>query len=113
MLNVFSTILGGCWKKWPPFVCFGTQSAIFWHLKPGTFGKSARFQTATNSTSGAEIKKLRPLFNTNIPLKWCRTRLFYAFSTFGWVLNQFFKFGFLAPFYPLKMTKTTRVRTGA
>ena len=82
-------------------------------LKTGTFAKSARFQVPKNGTSGAETKKQRPLFDANIPPKWCRTRLFCAFSTFGRVFNQFKKFGFLAPFDPLKMTKTTRVRTGA
>ena len=30
-------------KKWSPFFCFGIRSAIFWHMKTGTFGKSARF----------------------------------------------------------------------
>ena len=25
-------------KKWSPFFCFDTKSAIFWHLKMGTFG---------------------------------------------------------------------------
>ena len=76
-------------KKWSRFFCLGTRSAIFWHLKMGTFAKSARFQVTKNSTSGAETKKRRPLFNANIPPKWCRARLFYAFSTFGWVLSQF------------------------
>ena len=61
-----------------------------------------------NGTSGAETKKQRPLFNANIPPKWCRTRLFYAFSTFGWVLSQFKKIVFLAPFHPLKMTKSQK-----
>ena len=90
-------------EKWSPFFCSGTRSAIFWHLKTGTFGKSARFQTAKNSTSGAETKKQRPLFNANIPPKWCRTRLFYAFIIFGWVLSQFSKIAhflsFLRRFY--------------
>ena len=26
-------------KKWSPFFCFGIRSAIFWHLKTGTFAK--------------------------------------------------------------------------
>ena len=88
------TILGGCWcKKWSPFFCVGAGSAVFCHLKTGTFGKSACFQVPKNGTSGAKTKKLRPLFNANIPPKWCRARLFYAFSTFGWILSQFKKFG--------------------
>ena len=55
--------------------------------------QKARFQVTKNGTSGAETKKRRPLFNANIPPKWCRARLFYAFSTFGWILSQFKKFG--------------------
>ena len=62
---------------------FGAGSAIFWHLKTGTFGKSACFHVPKNGTSDHETKKQRPLFNANIPPKWCRIRLFYAFSTFG------------------------------
>ena len=38
-------------------------------------------------------KKTETTFYTNIPPKWCRARLFYAFSTFGWILSQFKKFG--------------------
>ena len=100
-------------KKWSRFFRLGAGSAIFCHLKPGTFGKSARFQVPKNGTSGADSKKPRPLFNANIPPKWCRARLFYAFSTFGWVLSQLQNFGFLAPFHPLKMTKSTSVPLGA
>ena len=37
-------------KKWSPFF-FGVLSAIFWHLKTGTFGKSAQ-----NGTSVAKQK---------------------------------------------------------
>ena len=85
-------------KKWSRFFCLGTRSAIFWHLKMGTFAKSARFQVTKNSTSGAETKKRRPLFHANIPPKWYTTRLFYAFSTFGWVLSQFWKIVYLEPF---------------
>ena len=54
-------------------------------------------------TSGGGTKKTRPLFNANIPPKWCRTRLFYAFIIFGWVLSQFSKIAhflsFLRRFY--------------
>ena len=72
-------------------------------MKTGTFGKSARFHVPKNSTSGAETKKPRPLFVANYPPKWCRTRLFYAFIIFGWVLSQFSKIAhflsFLRRFY--------------
>ena len=45
--NVYPTILGGVSRGfWSPFLDLGAQSAIFWHLKTGTFGKSARFQMA-------------------------------------------------------------------
>ena len=39
-------------------------------------GKSAHFHVQKNGLSGAKTK-------------WCRTRLFYAFIIFGWVLSQF------------------------
>ena len=56
-------------KKWSRFFCLDTPNAIFWHLKTGTFTKSARFQMTKNGTSGAETKKQRSLFNANIPQK--------------------------------------------
>ena len=88
--NVYPTILGGVSQGfWGLLEALGARSAIFWHLKTGTFGKSARFQVPKNGTSGAEQKKRRPLFVANYPPKWCTARLFYAFSTFGWVLSQF------------------------
>ena len=31
------------------FFCFGNRSAIFWHLKMGTFAQSARFQVPKNA----------------------------------------------------------------
>ena len=41
--NVYPTILGGVSRGfWTPFLDRGARSAIFWHLKTGTFGKSAR-----------------------------------------------------------------------
>ena len=82
-------------KKWSLFFCLGAGSAIFCHLKMGTFGKSNRFQVPKNGIWGAQTKKPRPLFNVNIPPKWWRARLFYAFSTFGWVFSQFWKIVFL------------------
>ena len=69
----------------------------------GFFGKSARFHVPKNSTLGAETKKPTILFNANIPPKWFRTCLFYAFIIFGWVLRQFSKIAhflsFLRRFY--------------
>ena len=39
--NVYPTILGGVSRGfWGPFEALGARSAIFWHLKTGTFGKS-------------------------------------------------------------------------
>ena len=75
-------------KKWSRFFCFGTRSAIFWHVKTGTFAKSARFHVPKNGTSEAKTKKWRPLFVANYPPKWCTACLFSAFITFGWVLSQ-------------------------
>ena len=41
--NVFSTILGGVSRGfWTQFLDLGALSAIFWHLKTGTFGKIPR-----------------------------------------------------------------------
>ena len=43
--SVYPTILGGVSRGfWNPFLDQGAQSAIFWHLKTGTFAKSARLQ---------------------------------------------------------------------
>ena len=40
--NVYPTILGGVSRGfWSPFLAVGARSAIFWHLKTGTFAKSA------------------------------------------------------------------------
>ena len=39
-LTVYPTILGGVSRGfWSPFLDRGAQSAIFWHLKTGTFGR--------------------------------------------------------------------------
>ena len=81
-------------------------------MKTGTFAEIARFHVPKNGTSDAETKKPRPLFNANIPPKWCEARLFYAIITFGWVLSQFSKIAnfrlFLLRFYLLngQMHKT-------
>ena len=38
--NVYPTILGGVSRGfWSPFEDLGARSAIFWHLKTGTFAK--------------------------------------------------------------------------
>ena len=44
--RVYPTILGGVRGFWSLFLDLGARSAIFWHLKTGTFGKSAHFQMA-------------------------------------------------------------------
>ena len=54
--NVYPTILGGVSRGfWSPFLDFGARSAIFWHLKTGTFAKCACFQVPKNGTSSAKI----------------------------------------------------------
>ena len=54
--NVYSTILGGVLRGfWTPFLDLGAQSAIFWHLKMGTFAKSVRFEAPKNGTLSARI----------------------------------------------------------
>ena len=41
--NVYPTILGGVSRGfWSPFLAVGARSAIFWHLKTGTFGSGGR-----------------------------------------------------------------------
>ena len=63
-----------------------------------TFAETAPFQVPKSGTSDAETKKRRPLIQINIPAKWWITCLFYAFTTFGWVLSQFLKIVFLDRF---------------
>ena len=42
--NVYPTILGGVSRGfWSPFEDLGARSAIFWHLKTGTFGTFGSF----------------------------------------------------------------------
>ena len=56
--KVYPTILGGVLRGfWSPLLDLGAGSAIFWHLKTGTFGKIARFQVPKNVTSDAETNK--------------------------------------------------------
>ena len=66
--NVYPTILGGVSRGfWSPFLDFGARSAIFWHLKTGTFGKSARLQVPKNGTSSAQIFERTPKTPRNTP----------------------------------------------
>ena len=54
--NVYPTILGGVSRGfWTPFLNWVARSAIFWHLKTGTFAKSVRFQVPKNGISSAPI----------------------------------------------------------
>ena len=54
--SVYPTILGGVSRGfWNPFLDQGAQSAIFWHLKRGTFGKSAQLQVTKNGPCSAPI----------------------------------------------------------
>ena len=54
--TVYPTILGGVSRGfWTPFLDRAAQSAIFWHLKTGTFGESAGFQVPKNGTLSAQI----------------------------------------------------------
>ena len=46
-------------------------------------------------------QKRRPSFNANISPKWWITCLFYAFTTVGWVLSQFFEFDPFGALFPL------------
>ena len=42
--NLYSTILGGVSRGfWTLFLDWGARNVFFWHLKTGTFAKSARF----------------------------------------------------------------------
>ena len=110
--NVYPTILGGVSQGfWTPFIDQGARSAIFWHVKTGTFGKSAHFQVPKIGTSSAPIFERTPKTSRNTPQN-------------GWVDIWFMRFGFwvgfkpifenrafsgfLEPFYPLKRPKTSK-----
>ena len=57
--NVYPTILGGVLRGfWSPFLDLGAQSAIFWHLKMGTFGEMAL--RAPNSKNGVQKPRETP-----------------------------------------------------
>ena len=65
-----------CVNLWSQNFRSGTRSAIFGHLKMGTFGKSAHFCVQKNGTSSAQIKKRRPLLQVQYPPKWWNRHLF-------------------------------------
>ena len=49
--NVYPTILGGVSRGfWSPFLDWGARSAIFWHLKTGTFCEP-NFQLGRNKVA--------------------------------------------------------------
>ena len=54
-----------CIEKWSRNFDSGIQSAIFDTLKMAKTGYFGHFGGIKNGTSGAPIKILRPLFNTN------------------------------------------------
>ena len=67
--NVYLTILGGVSRGfWTPFLDPGAQSAIFWRLKTGTFGKSTSASatvtkgTCSPSTDTTDIVEILPHF---------------------------------------------------
>ena len=66
--NVYPTILGGVSRGfWSPFEDLGTRSAIFWHLKTGTFAKFlkiANFRSVRSSfpiTTDPKLKVVRQM----------------------------------------------------
>ena len=51
--NVYPTILGGVSRGfWGPFEALGARSAIFWHLKTGTFADSREPGGKKNQDTG-------------------------------------------------------------
>ena len=56
-------------KKWSENFDLGTPSAIFGTPQNAILGVFGYFGGIENGTSGARIKILRPLFNTNTPPK--------------------------------------------
>ena len=66
--NVYPTILGVVSRGfWSPFLDVGARSAIFWHLKTGTFNKSACFQVPKSGTWSAQIFERTPKTSRNTP----------------------------------------------
>ena len=66
--KVYPTILGGVLRGfWTPLLDEGAQSAIFWHLKTGTFIKSACFQVPKIFHDHL-FKQARPYFSSIFPV---------------------------------------------
>ena len=111
--NVYPTILGGVSRGfWTPFLNRVARSTIFWHLKTGTFGKSARFQVPKNGTSSAQIFKRTPKTSRNTPQNggvdiWFMRFHFWA-SIKHILKNRIFSV-VLGLFYPLNEPKTKSV----
>ena len=110
--NVYPTNSGGVLQGfWSPFLNLGARSAIFWHLKTGTFGKSAHFKVPKNGISSDPIKEQSPKTSRNTPKN-------------GWVDIWVMRFHFRASikpifenhvfravsetFYPLKRPETSK-----
>ena len=82
--NVYPTIWGGVSRGfWTLFLDLGAQSAIFLHVKMGTFGESACFQVPKNGTLGAKTKKRRPFFKPIDPQNGGRDIGFECLPLFG------------------------------
>ena len=78
--NVYPTILGGVSQGfWGLLEALGARSAIFWHLKTGTFAKSARLQVPKN---GPE-PRTDPKNPAKHPPKWWGRHLDHAFPFSG------------------------------
>ena len=59
--NVYPTILGGVSRGfWTTFLEWGARSAIFWHLKTGTFGKDHEILVGIVQFFGTVLKYHRP-----------------------------------------------------
>ena len=52
-------------KKWSLFSVLRTQSSIFWHLKMGSFAKSAQLWVPKDGTSGARSAETKNVFSTS------------------------------------------------
>ena len=57
--NVYPTILGGISRGfWSPFEDLGTQSALFWHLKTGTFAQKSLNTTFCRGNVNLRVMRL-------------------------------------------------------
>ena len=60
--NVYPTILGGVSRGfWSPFEDLGARSAIFWHLKMGTFGTGTSVRSSFPITTDPKLQMVRPV----------------------------------------------------